>query len=261
MLEPRALRPAPPHLPSRHVPRGALQDQADRSARVAALAQLQARAGGVAQREGDDVDDDSRPADKITLMASVKNGKIGSIYFPDGSRIRTTHSQGPARETHANVNTYQFTVDDPASATAFEAANPAYKDKQGVGDYWDTLDRWVAEQLKGKDVTGVPAWATPIESADDALPAGSSTSDAAKGKILFEVFTDAQGDVVSQHPSRGVAEKLETDTETVEVLNRALQAASGESDAAKRNEAFYAYVKQHAPAFAAKIRTPEEAGG
>jgi hypothetical protein len=209
-----------------------------------------------------------------TLIASVADGKIGSVYFDDG-RIRTTHRSGP-EESGGRAVTLQFNIDQSAARQAFNTANPGIKgrierelatreapgsdafDKAVSKRYWREFRRWTAHTLDGTDPDALPAWAQAVEGPGTAHD--RSTGAAPKNIRLFEIFKDINGRVEGWHPSRGVAARFETNKQVVSVLRAAIQhlEQNNVTGARERNEAFYDFIAHRLPDFVADIRRPAE---
>ncbi|ABG31072.1 hypothetical protein [Roseobacter denitrificans] len=223
-----------------------------------------------------------------TLIASVADGKIGSIYFPDG-RIRTTHGKGPTKSKHGQ--TLQYNIDFDAAAAEFAKKNPklyrrflneglalAEKDpsitrkeveRAASKAYFHEEAKYIAKRLNVPNPSKMPAfvrlvtrgrklpsWAgEAIKSPDDAPGMDVATD----GK-LFEVFRKINGRVEGWHPSRGAAKKWETNKQVVSVLEAAIKHLKDQKikGAKKRNAAFYDFILHRIPSFAAQIRKPDE---
>jgi hypothetical protein len=157
--------------------------------------------------------DQYKAQSKRTVMASMtSDGKIGSVYFDDGSRIRTTHSVGPAKEDHDKTRSVQFNVDEAAAGVEYQQSG------QTGMDY----DTWLKQRLMGITLSNAPKWATVIERPDQAhdralkgTPTGSET--------LIEIFKSINGQYEGWHPSRGTGTKFETDKQTISVLQAAIK--------------------------------------
>ncbi|WP_299680430.1 hypothetical protein [uncultured Roseobacter sp.] len=210
---------------------------------------------------------------KITLMASVKDGKIGSIYFRNG-RIRTTHSDGPALERdNPNERTQRFNLDYDKALSLFFKVNrgidklfyaqtdPSLPDdqrqQQSAEWLFDQFNQWLGVYLAKAPVNQLPNWITPVTRADEAFD--TEAADPPDNITLFEVFTNvSNGKVQSWHPSRGIAAKFETNKQVVSVLKEALRRIDGETDVNRRNTLFYNFVKSRLPVFANHIRKPDQ---
>ena len=210
---------------------------------------------------------------KRTLIASVANGKIGSVYFEQG-RIRTTHSHGPEEELHSGTNRLQFNIDIKAAEAEFERSHPnieadirdqiddslSRKQKNRLFSklYYRACDGWIARRLNNLAVDSLPSWATRVSGPEKAidLSKGAPSSDT----ILFEVFVSVSGEVQSWHPSRGVAAKFSTNKQVVSVLKAALKKLEDENitQPGARNVAFYKFIRSRLPGFVSKIRPPSE---
>ena len=222
-----------------------------------------------------------------TLIASVADGKIGSIYFP-GGRIRTTHRGGPKKSKHGE--TLQYNIDYDAAEAEFKKKNGKligkllksyqkhYKNKPGVtkemieraawGEYFNRQHSYIANKLNAADTPSnmprfvkfgakrskLPEWAKKqIKSPADAPGMAEPTTD-----TFFEVFRGINGRVESWHPSRGAAKKWVTNKQVVSVLKAAIKHIRGIKDANARNIAFYDFIYHRIPSFAAEIRKPDE---
>jgi hypothetical protein len=145
----------------------------------------------------------------------TKDGKIGSIYFDDSSRIRTTHFASPTEEQHDPEYSAQFNVNNALAQEAYEKSGQTGQ---------QSFDKWLANELNGLTPENLPPWAKQISRPNQARnletegrPDGAET--------LFEIFTGINGKVESWHPSRGTATTLKTDKQTIAVLRAALAAA------------------------------------
>lgn len=190
-----------------------------------------------------------------TLICSLSpDRKIGSLYFDNGTRIRTTHRDGPARNAHRG-RTLRFNVDERAAHADFRTAR-----QEGLARARraEDLDEWLAARLAEAGVRGCPAWATPVVGPEMAFDAACAAPP--RDVILFEVFASSDGALAGWHSSRGTAARLETDRYTVSVLHAALDqlARDGISEPGARNQAFYDFVACRVPDFAARIRRPED---
>lgn len=196
-----------------------------------------------------------RSGSRETVICSMTpDRKIGSLYFDDGSRIRTTHRHGPARKDPPG-RTLRFNVDARAAHREYWRARQMARspDRPFKG-----FDAWMVSRLLAADADAGPPWATSVTGPESAFDA---TRDAPpRDVILFEIFQSPDGTLAGWHSSRGIAARLETDRHTLSVLHAALDRLSREgiTDAAARNEAFYAFVALRAPEFAANLRKPED---
>lgn len=180
--------------------------------------------------------------------------KIGSLYFDDGTRIRTTHRDGPARKDPPG-RTLRFNVDERAAHREYWRARHR---ASAPGRRVECFDAWLVSRLLEGNADARPPWASPVAGPESAFDA---TRDAPpSGVILFEIFHSPDGELAGWHASRGIAARLETDRRTLSVLHAALDWLSrkGITDAAARNEAFYAFVASRAPDFAVNMRKPQD---
>ncbi|MFW5833071.1 MAG: hypothetical protein ACOCYE_03095 [Pseudomonadota bacterium] len=192
-----------------------------------------------------------------TLIASMTpDGKIGSVYFPGGSRIRTTHRSGPAKETHEGRDTFQFNLDYDQAREIYETRvlNAPVKTKDDVRAF----HRWLSEALVGLTPDRMPPWIAKVEGPETAFdPTGGPIPEDRK---LFEVFRTVGGRISGWHPSRGVAARLATNKQTISVLEAAIVhlETEGITEAKARNEAFYQFVVSRLPKLADVLRAPTE---
>jgi len=150
---------------------------------------------------------------KRTVIASMTpDGKIGSVYFSDGSRIRTTHGVGPAKEQHAKERSVQFNVDESQARLEYRQANVKL-----------AYDAWLQRRLVGVTPSNAPSWATIIASPEDAKPRDSEGKPQTGGTTLIEIFKSINGKLEGWHPSRGTATKFATDSQTISVLQAAIK--------------------------------------
>lgn len=189
-------------------------------------------------------------AKKVLICSMTDDRKIGSVYFEDGSRIRTTHGAGPAKEKHQGMTTLQFNIDEDKAIKAYMAA----KRKQPTS--WDEIYLWTSLLLKGKGPDDMPDWASPVKGPDTVPDVGQG---APQGDLkLFEIFTKVSGELKGWHPSRGTAVKFETDKQVISVLEAGIEAIKDIKEAKARNEAFYTFVEKRLPNFVQYIRKPTE---
>lgn len=164
--------------------------------------------GGVAQWAKDKY----RLKAKRTVMASMtSDGKIGSVYFSDGSRIRTTHGVGPAKELHDKARSVQFNVNEREAGLEYDQSGSKL-------DY----DSWLKQRLLGITPSNAPKWAKIIDSPDrshDRTVSGNPTGT----ETLIEIFKTFDQKLAGWHPSRGTGTKFETDKQTISVLQAAIK--------------------------------------
>ncbi|MCV3273728.1 hypothetical protein [Roseobacter sinensis] len=210
---------------------------------------------------------------KVKLIASVKDGLIGSIYFLDG-RIRTTHGDGPTLELdNPRERTSRFNLDRGKAFDLFWKTNrgiyeffyaqtdnsltPQQREEQAAILVGKQFDQWLAVYLNLTPVDQLPDWVTPVTRADEAFD--TDAADPSDDITLFEVFTKvSNGKVQSWHPSRGIAAKFETNKQVVSVLKAALRHIDGVTDVNQRNTLFYDFIKSRLPVFANQIRRPDQ---
>jgi hypothetical protein len=164
--------------------------------------------GGVAQWARDKY----RAKSKKTVMASMtSDGKIGSVYFDDGSRIRTTHSVGPAKEQHDKARMVQFNVDEGQAQGEYNQSGSKLK-----------YDTWLQQRLVGITPSNAPKWAKIISTPDEAHDRSTSGNPTGR-ETLIEIFKTFDQQLKSWHPSRGTGTKLEIDKQTISVLQAAIK--------------------------------------
>lgn len=194
---------------------------------------------------------------RATLTASMTpDGKIGSLYFADGTRIRTTHGAGPmeTKPDHERTNV-RFNIKESLARKEFEEVEP---DKRGRDDpeYWSAFDRWMAGVLNRASNAGqLPGWIVRVGAAR------SLSSDAPdEDTKLFEIFKDAMGELDNWHPSRGAAVRFNASEASIRKVRTYLAKLdqSGVSDPKTRNRLFYKYVQANVPDLADKIRSESE---
>lgn len=200
-------------------------------------------------------DEYRREARKTLIASMTPDGKIGSVYFGEEGRIRTTHGAGPEKEGHSGHVTVQFNIDEAQARKAFDKANPKLVNSK---KYWDYFDQWLVQKLKNVKPSSAPSWATLVDSPD--MAHDLSTGKPPEDLKLFEIFKNINGKVEGWHPSRGTATKFDTDKQTVAVLEAAIQHidSQGLTDPNERNVAFYNFVKSRLPKFVPYMRRPEE---
>lgn len=198
--------------------------------------------------------------EETTMIASMTEGKIGSIYFP-GGRVRTTHAGGPAVEEHAQSRTLQFNIDPTACWAAFVAASPwIARVNPDNEEHMETVrrrfKRFKVHALTGAAPDQLPNWATRVKLPDDALPEGTDTD--AAGVKLFEIMLRENGTVRSTHPSRGAAAQISITRADLMKLKAVAKSLEGIPDPVAQNGAFYRYVTMKLPHLAGLIRKPGE---
>ncbi len=206
-------------------------------------------------------------AKRMVIASMTPDGKIGSIYFDDGSRIRTTHGVSPTGEQHDKNRSVQFNVDEGTAQKEYLLRHP-----EDGG--FDGYDDWLKERLTGITPSNAPKWATIIDSplkAHDKATKGNPTG----SETLIEIFKSVSGEYQGWHPSRGTATRFDTDKQTISVLRAALKHIDGlypkPDDWAKstpevarirnlRNQEFYKFVKSRSPEseIVKAMRKPEE---
>lgn len=211
---------------------------------------------------------------KRTLIASIKDGLIGSIYFDD-HRIRTTHAGSPERsKDSADQKISRYNLDQNAAWNLFRKANDLnalfklfYQTtdrrlsvearKEIAYDHLDnTYKGWLSTYLVNTSIDALPAWVTPVRNKQEAFDV--DTANPPDNITLFEVFTNvSNGKVEKWHPSRGIAAKFETDKQVVSVLKAALIHIKDDRDRRTRNVKFYEFIEHRIPGFAAQIRHPD----
>ena len=179
---------------------------------------------------------------KRKLIASkTLDGKIGSVYFPNG-RIRLTHADGPELEIEDQLDRQQFNID-------MEAAGQVY-DESGSSDDFDS---WLSDQLNehGDDLHWVDSEVIGPEDAPTDLTAGLT---------LFEIFVGSDGAVKMIHPSRGQAVQFNTYKQSVAVLRAAINQVAGTDNPDDRNQRFFEFVENRLPdsTLSNSMRTPEQ---
>ncbi|MGZ2256282.1 hypothetical protein [Roseobacter sp. A03A-229] len=217
--------------------------------------------------------DEYKAHSKVTLIASVKDGKIGSIYFANG-RIRTTHGDGPELERdEPTENTRRFNLDQEKAFDLFLTRNRGIyelfyaqtdtslskeqREEVAAMMLYQQYSQWLAVYLKLAPLDQLPDWVTEVTGPDDAFD--TSAANPPDNITLFEIFTKvSNGKVQSWHPSRGIAAKFETNKQVVSVLMAALKHIDGVTDINQRNTMFYAFIKSRLPDFAKQIRKPDE---
>ena len=203
----------------------------------------------------------------------MKDGKIGSIYFPTG-RIRTTHKSGPEHEPDKNDRTIQrYNLKLYIAQGIFDSKNTKlysklYKKtdksltkkerkKAAKKAYDRAFKRWLSKALLATPDNKLPSWIQRVTGSDTAHD--NQTGAPQDGMKLFEVFKKvSNGKVAGWHPSRGVATKFETNKQVVSVLEVAIKHIEGVKDVNERNSKFYEFILHRIPDFAKLIRKPDE---
>ena len=193
-------------------------------------------------------------AKRMVMASMTSDGKIGSIYFDDGSRIRTTHGVSPTSEQHEKDRSVQFNVDEGKAQKEYRLRHP---EDARLKKYDDGLK----ERLTGINPDNAPKWATIVDSplkAHDTAQKGAPTG----SETLIEIFKSITGEYEGWHPSRGTATKFDTDKQTISVLQAAIKHidalhpkpddwAESTPEVARvrnsRNQEFYKFVKSRLP--------------
>jgi hypothetical protein len=202
-----------------------------------------------------------------TVMVSVSDNMIGSIYFTNG-RVRTTHASGPERIREDPNRIHRFNINMSLANAAFMAAQP-----EAIAQVADTLDwslptnmlrqlmydgvydrrdAWFAEVLQHNDQ--LPAWAEQISG-----PEGLPDIDAPRpnrGTQLIEVLDGAPGTPPHVHTSRGEMVQMTLPRQSLEMIVVAFHAIEHVQDPQRRNEIFFSVLAKYAPDLANRIRRP-----
>jgi hypothetical protein len=196
-----------------------------------------------------------------TVIASMTSDKkIGSIYFEDEGRIRTTHAGGPKSSQHGE--TVQFNISRDGAWAAFMAENKGKL--KTVKDPRPLYKSWIKETLGKATATSIPSWAKLVKGPQTGLDVGNDAPP--DDTQLIEIFKGINGRVEGWHPSRGAAVKFVTDKQTISVLKAAIKYIDGQgtpkitklTDPKARNKAFYDFVKKRLPNFVPLLREPSE---
>lgn len=197
-------------------------------------------------------------SEPLTLICSMVDGKIGSIYY-EGGRVRTTHTAGPTKSEHDKTRLFQFNIDRAAAHDFYEQSGDRKRWERAYRDAHPSsvFNHWLAHALKGRTVTRTPPWATPIHSPDDVLPDDGNQDNA--GLKLFEVMVRTDG-TLGKHPSRGAAVKMEMKLTRgdLAMLKKLGKAIADPDNPQLGNLLFYNYVKTSLPHLLPYIRTPDE---
>jgi len=147
---------------------------------------------------------DDRVVQKKDLIASMDNGKIGSIY-EDWGRYRLTHKSGPAKKELEQVKVFRFQIDEKKFKESFGRTsfpnNDKFKDFFKEDELRDHIEKKKA----------IPDWATPIKGEDDILEKED------KNFKLYELYYK-DGKYEGDHPSRGALVKVPFDEESYEII-------------------------------------------
>ena len=164
-----------------------------------------------------------------TLIASMTpDGKIGSLYFDDDGRIRTTHVHGPQRSEHEDQTTVQFNIKQSEAQAAFNEAHKtaqpplSQRTREERNELWKT---WLKAELGQATPGNVPNWAKMVTGPATAYDV--SQSGTPHDMQLIEIFKGINGRVEGWHPSRGVAARFVTDKQTIAVLHAAIKHIDG----------------------------------
>lgn len=201
----------------------------------------------------------------IDVLVSVRDNKIGSIYSSTG-RIRTTHGQGPAKESHGSENILRFNINyaEAKKAFALDAAKeirkaqssiPWHLPKQRKEEAKERIfvnlsHSWIAAALKVSEVT--PSWASKVTGPGDVRHIDDVEKDT--DQHLFEIYTHKSGRTKQTHISRGEAAYISIEKSTLDKIEKALEQIDPKWTAYNKNRAFYDYLQEHAPEIADKIR-------
>ncbi|WP_227271746.1 hypothetical protein [Roseobacter weihaiensis] len=188
-----------------------------------------------------------------TVMVSMVDGKIGSIYF-DGGRVRTTHGGGPTEERHDPGRTLQLNIDHDQAEVAFEVAHP--RGTVPRDQLWSTYKRFLVETLANSTPATLPAWITVIHTPTDAAP---EETDTANTQVkLFEIMVNQAGQVTSTHPSRGIGTQMRITNADMLKLRQGVKLVSDIADVRARNQMFYNFVVRHLNHLAPLLRNADE---
>jgi hypothetical protein len=235
------------------------------------------------------VTDDYLEDAPATIICSMAEGKIGSVYNDDG-RIRTVHDHGPERADHSRETIRRFNVDRKLAWDAFTGKfnEDAWKDFQRMSkaQIGDIFQAWKQAQLAGLTERELPRWIKAVKGPDTALEPDEQGLVAAEMQLI-EIFTKVG--YLNWHPSRGAAVQFKANKQIVSVLDAAIkfidedlpipeppkrkQGATAQDFqtalkdyetarmevAAARNRAFYKFVKGRLPDFVEYLRDPDAA--
>ena len=153
-------------------------------------------------------------ADSTRIMVSMDLnrgkdfGKIGSVYFPDGSRIRTTHEDGPGSSQRESLR--QLNVDTDAVPETLKKGDRGHRKR----DY-SKVDP------KLTDDSRTPSWARRVKYTGTGASQRLEAPEIAKAKPsqdLRETFT--RGGQAKAHISRGTAVGMELSYEALQALDQ-----------------------------------------
>ena len=197
-----------------------------------------------------------KDAKRTVICSMTPDGKIGSVYFGDQGRIRTTHGAGPAKESHSKLKTVQFNIDEQQALAVFQSVDPK---GYASDNMWELFDEWLAGTLnRATKVDQLPGWIKLVDSPETAydIKNGNPPEDLK----LFEIFTSINGRLEGWHPSRGTAAKFETDKQVISVLEAAIKHIDKMrlKNPKQRNIQFYDFIKTRLPNFVPYIRRPDE---
>jgi len=212
----------------------------------------------------------------VQVMASVRDGVIGSIYL-DNWRIRTTHYAGPAIEAAPTTGQQRFQIDEAEAFAEYLATHPGEEQRAEMAlDHRltraqrrasiqhflsDNYLQWASNTLRaaGGDPTQTPNWATQINTPDDAAPFDTDEA-IPRGDTLFEITTEppAPGRR-GYHTSRGAPRSIELTRGDIRTLQEAVNLSRMERSIPRANDVFYNHVGSHAPDLARQLRLPEHA--
>ncbi len=208
----------------------------------------------------------------VALVASVREGALGSIYF-DNHRIRTTHFAGPGRSTEPTTPTLRFNIDQSRATDEFLNTQgrrfmEALVELEDVPEnaqfetflthrMLDARDRWMAQQLQDRSANNdIPDWAAPVTGPEN-LPEATDPN-LPPGQVLFEVMPRGGDTPPEHHISRGMATQITLSQAEIDALHGALEETRGQHDVNRRNERFFDYLGSHAPRLAEIVRRPSQ---
>lgn len=205
----------------------------------------------------------------ITLIASMTpDGMIGSVYFPEGNRVRTTHASGPIHSNTGGRTTHQFSVSRQGVNAAFKAT-PAHAEAMKIPDGMarrkalskkrkQYIKNYLRQTVMGE--AAQPSWVnTYIQKAEDAIDTATAGLPDADTQ-LYEIYLGADQELQGSHPSRGAAVQLPTTRRTAKALRDAAAHVEALDPPNEReaNDAFYAFLAKAAPDLAQRVRKADE---
>ena len=203
--------------------------------------------------------------ERVTLLVSVENGKIGSIYNATG-RIRLSHEDGPKMISHADKAIIRYNINYESAVEEFKSRSKDELKQAFKSIPWHSIgaarrDRkdeitshmasnWISKTLYEADT--LPDWAMSLGEVKDIPEIDDIAQDS--NLHLFEVFIYPDN-TTRGHISRGQAVAMKFEQKTLDVIDRAFEQIDRNQPPEVQNAVLNAYIKANAPEIANRLRT------